>query len=154
MYYCSTAEGTIIAIVHIDDFLSMASSKEKNERFKAQLCECWEISEGNASFMLGMCIEWDHINRTISISQEAFIDKILTEFNLTEANPVKVPMNPGLRLCQPSNLSPAEKVKLSKIPYRHIVCSMGYLASMTQLDIAKMYQDLSQFLCNYDQTHW
>ena len=154
VYYRSTAEGTIIAIVHVDDFLSVASSKEENERFKAQLRERWEISEGDASFMLGMRIERDRVNRTISISQEAFIDKILAEFNLTDANPVKVPMNPGLRLRQPLNLSPAEKVELSKIPYRRLVCSMGYLSSMTRPDIAKTYQDLSQFLCSYDHTHW
>jgi hypothetical protein len=86
--------------------------------------------------MLGMHIERDRIHQTISISQEAFIDKILTKFNLTDANPVKVPMNPGLRLRQPSNLSPAEMVELSKLPYRRLVCSMGYLASMTHPDIA------------------
>jgi len=131
VYYRKTAEGTIIAIVHVDDFLSVASTKEENKRFKAQLRERWEISEGDASSMLGMRIEQDRINRTISISQEAFINKILTEFNLTDANPVKVPMNPGLHLCQPSNLLSTEKVKLSKIPYRRLVCSMGYLASMT-----------------------
>ena len=96
MYYCNTDTGTIIAIVHVNDFLSVASSKEENEQFKSQLQERWEISEGDASFMLGMRIERDCLNHTISILQEAFIDKLLTKFNLTDAMPSKVPMNPGL----------------------------------------------------------
>jgi hypothetical protein len=125
MYYRNTDTGTIIAIVHVNDFLSVASSKEENERFKSQLREHWEISEGDASFMLGMRIERNRLNHTISISQEAFIDKLLTEFNLTDATPSKVPMNPGLRLRQPSALTPAEQVELSKIPYHRLVCSMG-----------------------------
>ena len=112
VYYCNTDTGTIIAIVHVNNFLSLASSKEENEHFKAQLCKHWEISEGDASFMLGMWIKCDHINCTISISQEAFIDKLLTEFNLTNATPYKVPMNPGLHLQQPSNLTPAETIEL------------------------------------------
>ena len=154
MYYCNTDTGTVIAIVHIDDFLSVASSTEENEHFKSQLQEHWEISEGDASFMLGMQIEHDRLYHTISISQEAFIDKLLTEFNLTDAMPSKVPMNPGLQLQQPSNLTPAQQVELSKIPYCRLICSMGYLASMTRPDITKTYQDLSQFLSSYDYTHW
>ena len=143
VYYRNTDTGTIIAIVHVNDFLSIASSKEENEQFKSQLQEHWEISEGDASFMLGMQIKRNCLNHTISISQEAFIDKLLTEFNLTDATPSKVPMNPGLQLQQPSALTPAKQVELSKIPYHHLVCSMGYLASMTRPDIAKTYQDLS-----------
>ena len=31
---------------------------------------------------------------------------------------------------------------------------MGYLTSMTRPNIAKAYQDLSQFLSSYDTSHW
>ena len=37
IYYCTMSSGTIIAVMHVDDFLSVASSVEENEHFKAQL---------------------------------------------------------------------------------------------------------------------
>lgn len=70
VYYCNTTEGTITAIIHVDDFLLVASSEEENKCFKAQLHTHWEISEGDTSIMLGMCIKQDHIKQTISILQE------------------------------------------------------------------------------------
>ena len=54
IYYCTMSSGTIIAVMHVDDFLSVASSVEENEHFKAQLHKRWEISEGDVSFMLGI----------------------------------------------------------------------------------------------------
>ena len=47
IYYCTMSSSTIIAVMHVDDFLSVASSVEENEHFKAQLHKRWEISEGD-----------------------------------------------------------------------------------------------------------
>jgi hypothetical protein len=40
----------------------------------------------------------DHSARTISISQEAFIDSILARVNLTDATTVAAPLTPGTRI--------------------------------------------------------
>jgi hypothetical protein len=37
VYYWKTTSGTIIAAVHVDDFLSIASTKDVNESFKQQM---------------------------------------------------------------------------------------------------------------------
>ena len=45
VYYRKSAHGTIIAAVHVDNFLSIASSKQANKYFKSQLQEVWTISD-------------------------------------------------------------------------------------------------------------
>lgn len=45
IYYRKQVTGTVIVAVHVDDFLSIVSSKDENEQFKAQLKEAWTISD-------------------------------------------------------------------------------------------------------------
>jgi hypothetical protein len=43
---------------------------------------------GPAKFALGIAIERDHVEKSVSISQTAFIDRIVDRFNQTDAHPV------------------------------------------------------------------
>jgi hypothetical protein len=150
--YYRILNGQVIAVaIHVDDCLSAASSKEENEVFKAQLREKWEISEGDASFIVGIHIERDLKSKTISLSQTALIDSIIEEFRLTEAHPVKLPMDPGLRLKRPTESSAEMK---SNMPYNSIIGKMMYVACATRPDLAGPLRDLSQYLANYDSSHW
>lgn len=45
VYYRKSDHGIVIAAVHVDDFLSIASSKRANEHFKSQLKQVWTISD-------------------------------------------------------------------------------------------------------------
>jgi len=45
VYYRHTSDGIVMAAVHVDDILSVASSAGENECFKAQLRSKWAISE-------------------------------------------------------------------------------------------------------------
>ena len=45
MYYCHTLSGTVIAAVHVDDFLCISSSQAENDRFKSEICAVWSILE-------------------------------------------------------------------------------------------------------------
>lgn len=64
VYYRKAETGTVIAAVHVDDFLSIASSKSENDRFKAQMREAWTISDlGTPQHIVGVSAEWDRTNR-------------------------------------------------------------------------------------------
>jgi hypothetical protein len=57
IYYCKTDTSIIISAVHVDNFLSIADSKQENECFKAQMCKVWTISKlGTAQFIIGIAI--------------------------------------------------------------------------------------------------
>jgi Reverse transcriptase (RNA-dependent DNA polymerase) len=78
VYYRRSSTGTIIFAVHVNDIISAASSTAENNLFKQLLRQQWEISDlGPARYALGISIECDTSSHTISISQTAFIDRVL-----------------------------------------------------------------------------
>jgi len=75
--------------VHVDDFLSIANSEEENLRFESQMKTQWITpSLGEPKFCIGIAIKWNQANRTVSLSQTALIDKIVTQFGQQDAHPI------------------------------------------------------------------
>jgi hypothetical protein len=69
IYYQHTSMGVIITAIHVDDFLSIASSKEENDCIKEQMQQAWTISDlGEVCFVVGLAIEWDCPNKTFVIT--------------------------------------------------------------------------------------
>src|SRR5262249_41377209 len=119
--------------------------------------EKWTISElGDVSFCVGISVERDREARTVALSQTALIDRIIAQFKQTDAFPVSTPMDAGLKLRRPdlTKLTPTEREKISRLPYRSLVGSLIYLAVGTRPDIAYAVQQLSQFLDKFSYTHW
>ena len=157
IYYRKTATGTIITGIHVDDFLSGISTDSEAAKFKLELASLWEISDlGEARFCVGIAIERDLGNRHIYLSQTALIDRILSQFNMTNSNPVSTPMEPGLILSKfpPTPLTPQEELDLKGIPYRRLIGRLMYLAVATRPDIALAVTKLSQYLDCYNFHHW
>src|SRR5713226_6106841 len=89
--------GCTIFALHVDDIIAASSSVTETNRFKADLLSKWEISDlSPAKVALGISISWDVSNHTISISQGAFIDRLIERFNQTDAHPCDTPMIAGL----------------------------------------------------------
>jgi len=87
--------------------------------------------------VLGMLMERGRSARTISISQEAFIDSILARFNLTDAASVTTPLAPGTHLsADDSPTSKDEKDKKEMRWYGELVGALAWLAFGTRPDIA------------------
>jgi hypothetical protein len=102
VYHRRSELGTIIFAVHVDDIISIASNAAENDRFKADLRSKWKISDlGEAKFALSIAISRDRPHRTISLSQSAFIECIVSDFGQTDAHPVDTPMVTGLQLHRP-----------------------------------------------------
>lgn len=91
----------------------------------------------------------------ISLSQTALIDRIITQFGLSDAHPITIPMDPGLRLSRPTTApTPAEQLSLSCLPYRSLVGSLMYVALGTRPDITYAVQQLCRYLDCYRTIHW
>jgi len=157
IYYRSSDSGTIVSAVHVDDFLSISSNKEENERFKNQMRNIWTISDlGAVCFVVGIAITWDRPNQMVMLSQTALIDKIVVQFGQKNASPTSVPMDPGLKLqCTDyKKLSREELDQITKLPYRSLVGCLLYLSISMCPDITYSVQQLSQFLDCYTYAHW
>ena len=157
IYYRRTESGIVIAVVHVDDFLSIADSEEENKRFEAQMATRWIISSlGEPKFCIGIAIKRNRADRTVTLSQTALIDKIIIQFGQREAHPISTPMDAGLKLRRPppGSITPTEREKLSKLPYQSLVGCLIYLAVGTRFDISYAVQQLSQFFDCYTYAHW
>ena len=157
VYYRKSDTGTIICVVHVDDFLTIASNKDENKFFKNQMHAAWTISHlGNVRFVVGIAVTWDRPNKTVTLSQTALIDKIVAQFGQRSASPSSLPMDPGLKLrCANYKSTPrAELDEIKKLPYRLLVGCLLYLSIGTRPDITYSVQQLSQYLNCYSYAHW
>ncbi|CAA7258863.1 unnamed protein product [Cyclocybe aegerita] len=156
IYYRKTDTGTIIATVHVDDFLSIADSTRENDTFEIQMQGLWEISSRPVKFCVGIAINRNLQDNTVCLSQTALIDKVVSQFGQSDAHPISTPMDPGLKLRRPDpkDITPTERTQLNKLPYRSLVGCLIYLAIGTRPDILYAVQQLSQFLDCYTYAHW
>lgn len=69
------------------------------EKVKAKLASAFQMVDmGPISFYLGLKIERDREQKTIKLSQPAYIEKILRKFFLDQANPSNTPMRESMQL--------------------------------------------------------
>ncbi|KAL7277842.1 hypothetical protein ACG7TL_008787 [Trametes sanguinea] len=152
LYARTSAAGTVIFGVHVDDFLGIASTPAAAAVFKADLRAAWSISDlGEARFCIGIAIDRDRSRRTIRISQTALIDRVIAQFGLATAAPVSTPMESGLKLSRTHG--PGAPVADSR-PYRALVGSLNYIAVGSRPDISFAVQQLAQFLDCFGDAHW
>jgi transposase InsO family protein len=158
VYRRETDSGIIIFAVHVDDILSAASSSVENDHFKEQLKSLWDISDlGPAKYALGIAITRHRSDKTISISQSSFIDRVVDRFGQSDAQPADTPMVAGLHLQRPDKASPAPPEVsewAERTPYRELVGSLNYIAVATRPDIAYAVGRLASFLDCYRPEHW
>jgi len=143
--------------IHVNNFALTATDDWVACTFKGKLASFWTISDlGEAKFCVGIAIKHDLANRHIFLYQTALIDKVLAQFNMTNANPVSTPMESDLTLsCHPTApLTHEEELELQDILYCQLVRLLMYIAVGTHPDIALAIQKLSQFLSCYTLSHW
>ena len=81
------------------------------------------------------------------ISQANYVQRILQKFNMEEANYVKTPADPHVKLTSSS------EPKLNFM-YREVVGSLLFLAMVSHPDISYAVCVASRFLDNHDDSHW
>ena len=95
--------------------------------------------------MLGFEYTRDHVARTISMAQSAYIDTMLDRFRMTNANPLSLPLNPNDNIFV-SPLDTEERVLMQRKPYAKLIGSLLYAAIGTRPDIAYSVSLLARFM--------
>ncbi|KIK15212.1 hypothetical protein PISMIDRAFT_16670 [Pisolithus microcarpus 441] len=132
----------IILASHVDDCTVMGSSPNLIRSFKAEINTQYKITDlGPIGWLLGM--------------KESYINAILTKYNLADAKPSAIPMDPSLKLMQANVLQPAKEATCMKnVPYHAAVGSLMHLAVGTRPDIAFTVSTVAQFNNAPTPTHW
>ena len=114
--------------IYVDDFLLFLSNVETVNKRHFEMKDLEE-----ASWILQMKIERLNMRlgvRTLSISQEQYIEAILKRHRMTNSNPVKAPMIANLQL--PSLI----EAEIDIMEYQKCTGSLMYLMVCTRPDIA------------------
>jgi transposase InsO family protein len=152
----------LVIPVHVDDLIIASKSKDALKEFKLEFSKRFKLREqGPTTFFLGVKLERDRANRTISLSQPTYIQSIIDEYIRIGPdgafNSVLTPMleNADLSEKQCPEKDDEEEIKrMAQFPYRQAVGKLLYLSIATRPDISYAVGVLCRFLTNPGKEHW
>lgn len=149
-------EDLLILAAHVDDCTITGSSKELIKAFKAEIASRFRITDlGPISWLLGMKVTRNREARTISLSQESFVEAIITKYNFIDAKPAAVPMDPSMQYTKDQSPTTTTQIaEMKRVPFRSALGSLMYLAVGTRPDVAFAVSTLAQFADNPGWAHW
>ena len=137
--------------VHVDDGL-FVGPKDEIDEIVAEINDKFEIKDmREPKFFLGMHVSRDREGRTIALSQESMVRRILTEFQLEGMNPKATPMVTGLQLSR--DMCPEEIDIELRSQYQRLAGLLRYLERMTRPDISFALKEVCKFLTNPGALH-
>ena len=109
----------IIVAIHVNDGAVTGSSKELISKFKIKIDEKYKLTNlGTSNWLLGIKISHDLANKTISLSQHAYIEAIINRYNFTDLKPSSIPINSAIPLSKSQCPSKLEDItRMRNIPY-------------------------------------
>lgn len=129
----------MIILIYVDDGFIAAESDDDLDEFKRLLFKRFKTNDVTKSNkFLGIELGWN--GNTVSLSQSRYIEHILKRYKMSDYKPRRTPMETNLKIKE--NLDDS---LITKKPYRELIGSLGYLASMTRPDILFAVNYLSQF---------
>jgi hypothetical protein len=154
-YIYSDGAVRIILPIYVDDGMICAKDDADIDRVIAQLGSSFRVKDlGPTEWLLGIKIERDSNTGDIHLSQRAYAEAMLEQFNMSDCHPVSTPMLPGLNLAKESGATSAEEAKKYHSIYLSAVGSLMYLATQTRPDIAYTVGVLARFNSNPGEAHW
>ena len=99
VYIRHIRNNVVIIRVHVDDMLVLASDNEAMAEFKKKFSHKFDISDlGELKQIVGFAIQRDLTKGTINLTQTQYVGKILDRFGMSKSAPVKMPMDPHVKL--------------------------------------------------------
>ena len=83
-----------ILTLYVDDILLAGNDIEMLSEIKQWLFKTFEMKDlGEASYILGIKIEQDWVNKKLSLSQEKYIETLLEKFHMVDCLSGRIPYN-------------------------------------------------------------
>jgi hypothetical protein len=134
--------------VYVDDLTLYGPPGKLMDTTVSALETEFEVTNmGNLHWLLGIQIKMTR--DAIELSQNAYIDKILERFQMSDSHPTLLPIDPNTRLQKDENTLEVSEHRL----YQSIIGSCMYLVTCTRPDLAYPVSYLSQFLAGPSKTH-
>jgi len=156
VFYKRDYTGITIICCSTDDLTMATSSPDRMIETRSLLKKKFEMTDaGELHWMLGIKVERDKKQRIGTLSQTAYIERIIEKFGMQDSKPLVVPLTIGQKLSKSQcPVTQEERQEMQTIPYRELIGSLMYAALGTRPDICFAVTFLSQFLQNPGQAHW
>jgi transposase InsO family protein len=152
VYIHRTGKEMIVISLYVDDLFLFTSSTRLLKQFKQGLTNRFEMEDlGEAKLVLGMQITRDRTKRTLTISQQAYLEKMLDRLGLGESKAIATPMDANKHLVKAPPTHAASESEISH--YQSIIGSLMYAANGTRPDIAFAVNQLAKYSGNPDHSH-
>jgi transposase InsO family protein len=150
--------GSLVMLIalYVDDLLLLSNSLDGLTALKQDLARRFAMKDlGEAHYVLGIQINRNRAARTLHISQQEYISKVLQRFGMTEAKAVPTPLDSSIKLTKADCPTPNAAPDFAFIQqYQSAVGAIMYAMLGTRPDIAFAVASLSQFSSNPGQSHW
>ena len=144
-----------ILIVYVDDANAFAKKKSTNDELVKQLKRHYEITVmGEPTLLLGIHIERDWKNRTLTLSQNRYIRKILEKAGMGDCKLVSTPMDLNVTLCKTETSDESKDRTHTENDYAACIGELLYAAHATRPDILYAVVTLAQFTNRPSTEHW
>jgi len=133
VFYKLLGEEYTIVTAATDNFMIIGDSVQSTSLVKKQLVDHFEIVDlGPINWLLGVSLTCNHDANTIALSQQAYIEQIITHFSLEDSRLAATPMEPGIDLTPGSNaVSPNLLTPSGKTKYSEMIGCLMYASMMT-----------------------
>ena len=107
------------------------------------------------SYILGIKLQRDRKNKTLTLSQVVYIDKILARFSMENSKTSLLPFRYGIAFSKDQSPKTFEaKEKMRRVPYTEAVGSLMYVMFCTRLDICFLVGMVNRYQSNPEPEHW
>jgi hypothetical protein len=151
---CLWMNDRVILFFYVDDIIILyhPEYKEDFEKLERQLIKLYNLRQiGDVKWFLGIRVERVLASRQLYLVQDAFINKVCTEFDLIRADGryPSTPLSSASRLAPYDGISELSNTKT----YQRLVGSLAYIEVMTRPDVAHAHSVLARFLTNPGPIH-
>lgn len=147
-----TKNGTLLAI-YVDDLIITGPSSTHIATLKHALSDHFHMANlGPCIYYLGMVISRDRPHRKLTLSQTAYIEKVLKDHSMFDCKPMDTPMatDSSLRKAEDGYQASAEL----RHHYQSAVGSLMYIMLGTRPDLAFAISVVSRYGSNPTEEHW
>ena len=118
---------------------------------KESLCKEFEmVDQGEIHFILGVSITRNRAIRTLSISQEKYLEGVLNRFGMEGCKPVSTPLESGEKFHKRTD----HEERCDQSIYQQAIGCLTYVSTATRPDITAAIGTLPQFMSDPSKDHW
>lgn len=136
-------------LLYVDDTLIFCSDIKVINAVKQLLAKKFEMTDvGPVNSFLGMHIEQDMANGTITMNQSQYLENVLDKFDMKNCKARSTPMEKNL------HIEKGDSKNCSNHPYRELIGCLTYATVTTRPDLCAATGYFSRFQSGFDDRHF